>query len=92
LSNASSSKFPKKVGTKIAQTQNELKDLKKQHDQSKNQRSQSQIANTIIMAQSSNLTDKTMTMEEKTTLKNNIGLLNTDQCRGIIEIVKECIN
>jgi hypothetical protein len=44
------------------------------------------------MAQSSNLTDKTMTMEEKTTLKNNIGLLNTDQCRGIIEIVKECIN
>jgi hypothetical protein len=32
LSNASSSKFPKKVGAKISQTQNELKDLKKQHD------------------------------------------------------------
>lgn len=75
--NTSSSKFPnKKVNQKISQMQNDLKDLKKQHDQSKNQRSTSQVANTIIMAQSSNLTDKTMTMEEKTNLKNNISYLN----------------
>lgn len=33
-----------------------------------------------------------MSMEEKTQLKNSIGMLTSDQQRGIINIVSECIN
>ena len=33
-----------------------------------------------------------MSMEEKTQLKNSIGMLTPDQQRGIIAIVADCIN
>ncbi len=33
-----------------------------------------------------------MTMEEKTQLRNSIGMLTTDQQKGIIDIVSDSIN
>ena len=38
------------------------------------------------------MNDRPMSLEEKNELKNNIGKLTADQQRGIIDIVRECIN
>ncbi len=51
-----------------------------------------QISGIIGQVQQQPLSDKNMTMEEKTVLKQHIGQLTSDQQRGIIDIVRDCIN
>ena len=46
----------------------------------------------IEHVKSAPVSDKPMSMEEKTTLKNNIGLISAEQQKGIIAIVQECID
>jgi hypothetical protein len=39
-----------------------------------------------------NISDKQMSMEEKTNLKNSISMISPEQQRGIIILVQDCIN
>jgi hypothetical protein len=66
--------------------------MKDKNVSSKNVRSINQIATTIQSVQSSNISDKPMTVQEKTILKESIVHLTPDQQRGIINIVADCIN
>lgn len=52
----------------------------------------SSVQQIISFVKSSALNDRPMTMEEKTSLKNNIGLITAEQQKGIIALVQECIN
>ena len=54
---------------------------------SKNQRSQTQIENNIMLAKSTTNSDKPMNIDEKNQLKLNIGALTEEQQRGIINLV-----
>ena len=40
----------------------------------------------------SSVSDKPMTMDEKTKLKTDIGEITGEQQKGIISLVQECIN
>lgn len=77
---------------KLEKMQKELNQMKEKSNNNKNVRALNQISNTIQQVQQSALTDKPMTMEEKTNLKNSIGLITPEQQRGIISIVSDCIS
>eukprot|EP00347_Sterkiella_histriomuscorum_P022025 403331949 len=83
------------MSKKIEKIQKELQQMKdktsSQAQSTKNQRTINQIQNTIHAAQQSNLSDKPMTPQEKSILKDFIGQLTPEQQRGIIEIVADIV-
>lgn len=79
----------------MGKVEKEMKQMKEQAPSASQKNSRSQLQSLNILDQvtkNANISDRSMSMEEKTQLKNSIGMLTPDQQRGIITIVSECIN